>query len=179
MVLDKENKKTRTISFRVPDKIISEIEKEAKTKLISTNTLINQILTQYVSWDKYEDRIAMFRVPEESLQHILLHLDDVRRCEAVDIVYNIIRDWTLISKKKFDIHTCLETLEAYCKMSGISVEDHVTGDIRTYVIRHNLGQNASILIDDLVHKIFWELVRLKPDIEITKTTVIVTIPSNF
>ncbi len=177
--IEKKSKKTRTISFRVPDKIISEIEKEAKTKLISTNTLINQILTQYVSWDKYEDRIKMFRVPEESLQHILLHLDEVRRTEAIDIIFNIIRDWTLVSKKKFDIHTCLETLETYCKMTGISVEDQVSGDIRSFIIRHNLGHNASILIEGLVRKIFWELIMQKPDIEITRTTVIAKIRSNF
>jgi hypothetical protein len=87
--------KTRTVSFRIPEDVINEIEKVAKTKLISTNGLINQILTQYISWDRYEDRFKMFRVPEESLQHILLHLDEVRRGEAVDIIYNIIRDWTL------------------------------------------------------------------------------------
>ncbi len=97
--------KTRTVSFRISEDLIAEVEKDAKTKLISTNALINQLLTQYVSWDKYEDRIKMFRVPEESLQHILLHLDKVRRGEAVDIIFNIIRDWTLVSKKKFDIHT--------------------------------------------------------------------------
>src|SRR3989338_9016682 len=110
-----EKIKTRTVSFRIPEDIINEIEKEAKIKLISTNALINHILTQYVLWDKYEDKIKMFRVPEESLQHIFLHLDEVRRGEAIDIVFNIIRDWTLVSKKKWNIHSCLETLEVYCK----------------------------------------------------------------
>ncbi len=171
--------KTRTVSFRIPENIINDIEKVAKTKLISTNGLINQILTQYTSWDKYEDRIKMFRVPEESLQHILLHLDEVRRGEAVDIIYNIIRDWTLLSKKKFDILTCLETLEVYCKMAGVSVEDRVSDGFRSFVIMHNLGQNASILIADLVHKIFWELTRKKVDLELTKTTVIAKVVTDF
>jgi len=171
--------KTRTVSFRIPEDVINEIEKVAKTKLISTNALINQILTQYVSWDKYEDRIKMFRVPEESLQHILLHLDEVRRGEAVDIIFNIIRDWTLLSKSKFDIHSCLETLEIYCKMAGVSVEDRNSSGVRSFVIMHNLGQNASILISDLVRKIFWELTRKKTDIESTKTTVIARVTTDF
>jgi hypothetical protein len=171
--------KTRTVSFRIPEDAIDEIEKVAKTKLISTNALINQILTQYVSWDKYEDRIKMFRVPEESLQHILLHLDEVRRGEAVDIIFNIIRDWTLISKKKFDILTCLETLETYCRMAGVSVEDRASDGVRSFVIMHNLSQNASILIGDLVRKIFWELTRKKVDIELTKTTVIAKVTADF
>ncbi len=171
--------KTRTVSFRIPEDVINEIEKVAKTKLISTNGLINQILTQYVSWDKYEDRIKMFRVPEESLQHILLHLDEVRRGEAVDIIFNIIRDWTLVSKSKFDINSCLETLEVYCGMAGVSVEDRVSSGVRSFVIMHNLGQNASILIGDLVRKIFWELTRKKIDTELTKTTVIAKVTADF
>jgi len=132
-----------------------------------------------VSWDKYEDKIKMFRIPEESLQHILLHLDEARRGETVDIIFNIIRDWTLVSKKKFDIHSCLETLEIYCRMAGVSVEDRVLNGVRSFIIKHNLGQNASILIDELVRKIFWELVRKKIDIEFTKTTVIVKATANF
>jgi hypothetical protein len=169
------SKKSRTVSFRIPEDIINEIEKDAKTKLISTNALINQLLTQYVSWDKYEDRIKMFRVPEESLQHILLHLDEIRRGEAADIIFNIIRDWSLVTKKKFDIHSCLETLEVYCKMAGVSVEDRALNGTRTFVIRHNLGQNASSLIDEVIRKIFWELTRKKAETELTKTTVIAKI----
>lgn len=171
--------KTKTVSFRIPEDIINEIEKQAKTKLISTNALINQLLTQYVLWDKYEDKIKMFRVPEESLQHILLHLDEVRRGEAVDIIFNIIRDWTLVSKKKFDICSCLDTLEVYCRMAGISVEDRASDGVRSFVIMHNLGQNASILISDLVHKIFWELTRKKIETELTKTTVIAKVTTDF
>jgi hypothetical protein len=121
----------------------------------------------------------MFRVPEESLQHILLHLDEVRRGEAIDIIFNIIRDWTLVSKKKFDIHSCLETLEVYCRMAGVSIEDRVLDGVRSFVIKHSLGQNASILIDELIRKIFWELVRKKVDTEFTKTTVIVKVTATF
>ncbi|QLH07457.1 hypothetical protein [Nitrosopumilus ureiphilus] len=178
--MEKDSKiKTRTVSFRIPEDVLHEIEKVAKTKLISTNGLINQILTQYTSWDKYEDRITMFRVPGESLQHILLHLDEVRRGEAVDIIFNIIRDWTLVSKKKFDIFSCLDTLEVYCRMVGVSIEDRVSNGVRSFVIMHNLGQNASILISDLAHKIFWELTRKKIETELTKTTVIAKVTTDF
>ena len=50
------SKKTKTVSFRIPEHIIAEIEKDAKSELSSTNTLINKILLHYVSWDKYQQR---------------------------------------------------------------------------------------------------------------------------
>lgn len=179
LVMESNLKKSRTVSFRVPDNIIGDIEKEAKTKLISTNSLINRILLQYTSWGKYEERMRMYPVPKESLQHILEHLDELRRNEAVDIIYNSIRDWTLISKKKFDINSCLQVLEEYCRMVNVIVEDTVTSGKRTFVIRHNLGRKVSYLISELVAKIFWDIVRIKVDSEITNTTVIAKLRSKL
>jgi len=178
-VMESNLKKSRTVSFRVPDNLIGDIEKEAKTKLISTNSLINQILLQYVSWDKYETRIKMFPVPKDSLQHILENIDDIRRKEAVDIIYNNIRDWTLISKKKFDIHSCLQVLEDYCRMVDIIVEDSVSSGIRTFVIRHNLGRNVSCLVSELVKKIFWDIVKIQVETNMTNTTVVAKLESKL
>jgi hypothetical protein len=173
MAIEENNpKKSQSISFRLPDHLISEIKKEAKIKLISTNALISQILSQYVNWDRYEERIRMFPVPKDSFQHILNHLDEIRRDEAVDIIFNAIRDWTLVSRKKFDLHNCLSVMEDYCRMVGVTVEEGNSSGFRTYVVRHNLGKNVSCLVDELISKIFWELVKVKVDSDITESTVV-------
>jgi len=177
-LLNEKSKRTRTVSFRVPEDLFEIVEKEAKVKMISTNALINQILLQYANWDKYEERMRMFPVPKESLEHILLNLDELRRGEAVDIIYDTIRDWALISKKKFDIHSCLEVLEDYCRMVGITVEENYFSN-RSYVIRHNLGKNVSCLVSELVKKIFWELRKIKVVTEMTNTTVVAKLESKF
>ena len=177
--METDSKRTRTVSFRIPEHILNDIEKEAKTKLISTNSLINQILLKYSTWDKYETRMRMYPVPHDSFQHILEHLDDIRRGEAVDIIFNAIRDWTLISRKKFDLHNCLQVLEDYCRMVDVTVEEENSAGFRTYVIRHNLGNNVSSLISELVKKIFWELTKMELDTDITKTTVVAKLRSKI
>lgn len=177
--MENNSKRTRTVSFRIPEHILNDIEKEAKTKLISTNSLINQILLKYSTWDKYETRMRMYPVPHDSFQHILEHLDEIRRGEAVDIIFNAIRDWTLISKKKFDLHNCLQVLEDYCRMVDVTVEEGNSAGFRTYVIRHNLGNNVSCLISELVKKIFWELTKIELDTDITKTTVVAKLRSKI
>lgn len=175
-----EKIKTKTVSFRIPEHILQEIEKDAKTRLVSTNSLINQILQQYTAWDKYEHRMKMFRVPEDGLKYVLANLDQIRRNEAVDIIFNSIRDWALISKKKFDIHSCLETLEDYCRIADIGVEDAVSNDgFRSFIIRHSLGRNVSLLVKEIVEKIFWDLVKIRTDTQITDTTVIARLCSKF
>ena len=179
LMSNEKKSKTRTASFRILEHILSDVEKEAKTQLISTNSLINRILLQYVQWDKYENRMKMFPVPEESLQHILEHIDEIKRNEAVEIIYNSIRDWTLISKKKFDIHSVLEVLEDYCRMVDISIEDTVSSGYRSYIIRHNLGRSVSLLVSDLVKKIFYDSLKMKVNINLTNTTVVAKLTSKF
>ena len=174
-----KREKSRTVSFRVPESIISEIEKEARTNLTSTNFLINQILLQYVSWDQFEHRMKMFPIAEELLHHILDSLDESERKESLDITFNCIRDWALVSKKKFDIHSCLQVLEDYCRMVGISVEESISSGTRSFVIRHNLGKRASTFIEELVEKIFWEIAKIKVDCDSTNTTVIAKLQSKF
>lgn len=171
--------RTRTVSFRVPENILNDIEKDAKTKLVSTNSLINKILLQYVQWDKFEERMKMYPLPEESLQYILEHLDEIKRGEVVDIIYNSIRDWTLISKKKFDTHSVLQVLEDYCRKVNISVEETVSSGFRSFIIRHNLGRNVSLLIGELVEKIFWETAKIKVKTEMTNTTTVARLTSKF
>lgn len=179
ITLNKPRKKTRTVSFRVTDEIISDIEKEAKRMMISTNVLINQILQQYVTWDKFEHRMRMFPVPEENLFYILDNLDEKHRNEAACLTFNSIRDWALLTRKKFDIHSCLEVLEDYCRMVDISIEENASSGTRSYVIRHNMNDQISLFIEDLARKIFWELAKINVDCQSTKTTVVVNLLSRF
>jgi len=177
--LNKTHKKTRTVSFRVQDKVISDIEKEAKRMMISTNVLINQILQQYVSWDKFEHRMRMFPIPKENLLYILDSLDEKRQDESICLTFNSIRDWALLTRKKFDIHSCLEVLEDYCRMVDITIEENVSSDSRSYVICHNMNNHISSFIEKLVKKIFWELAKINVDCQSTKTTVVANLLSRF
>lgn len=156
-----------------------DIEKEAKRMMISTNVLINQILQQYAKWDKFEHRMRMFPIPEESLFYILDNLDEKQQNEAICLTFNSIRDWALLTRKKFDIHSCLEVLEDYCKMVDITIEENISSDTRSYVIRHNMDNNMSPFIEKLVKKIFWELAKINVDCQSTKTTVVVNLLSRF
>lgn len=177
LAIEENSKKTRTISFRIPEYMIEEIEKEARIKMTSTNSLINKILLQYVKWDRYQERMRLYPIPQDSFQHILDHMDELRRGEVVDIIYNSIRDWTLISRKKFDLNNCLGVLEDYCRLVNIGVEENVSSGIRSYVVRHNLGYNVSSLVAELIKKIFWEIVKIQVDADITRTTVVAKLQS--
>src|SRR5579875_1518498 len=164
-------KNSKTVSFRVPENVISEIEKEAKSNMISTNVLINQILHDYVEF--YRHRKRLLPTPEDSIKHVLEKITDSEIKELTDISFNSIRDWALVSKMRFDLGACLDAIEQYCRIGEIGFEYSTVGGSYSFVIRHELGKIFSLFISGLIEKIFWELKKVKTDSEITPTTVLI------
>ena len=59
-----KKEKTRSITYRLPAKVVEELETEAMNKNISQNVLVKQILEKYVNWDRFGDKIGMIPVPK-------------------------------------------------------------------------------------------------------------------
>jgi hypothetical protein len=64
-------------------------------------------------------------------------------------------------------------------MVNIPIEDTISGGLRSYVIRHNLGKNVSLIVGELVTKIFWETTKIKVETEMTANTTVVRLTSKF
>lgn len=166
-------KDSKTVSFRVPVKIISEIEKEAKSKLVSTNVLINQILLEYVEFHRHRQRMRMLPIPADVMADMLKGSSEAAIKEMVDVTYASIHDWTLVTKMRFDFGTCLEVLEQYCRIGGIGFECAINSSFYSLVIRHELDDKFSLFASQLLEKIFWDLKKMRVDSEITPSTVMI------
>ena len=169
-------KKTRTVSLRISEQSISELEKESKTNLVSTNVLINQILHNYITWDRYRQKMKMYPVSEEILRVIIKNTKESEMSQLVDLVYSSIRESALMMKKKFNLKSCLQVIKEYCNMFGITFDDSISSEKNIFTIRHNMGKNFSLLFEKLFEKIFWDLQKTRiVDCQSTETCIVVTI----
>ena len=62
--------KTRSVTYRLPVKLVEEIEAEAMNNNISHNVMARQILQRYIEWDRFASKIGMIPVPKENPRHI-------------------------------------------------------------------------------------------------------------
>ena len=60
-----KHEKTRSITYRLPAKLVEELETEANQKEISQNVLVKQILEKYTQWDKFADVMGMIPIPKD------------------------------------------------------------------------------------------------------------------
>ena len=172
-----EREKTRSVTYRLPIKLVEEIETEARNNNISHNVMARQILEKYIHWDRFADKIGIIPVPKKILDSLGIDLTSKDIDEIINVMKPIIKDAVLFMKGRYDLKRCIETLEDYMRASGMKSDHRVEGPVHYFIIQHDLGSNWSLFTQQLLQEIFHEFV---PEIEMkcqtTESTVIATIP---
>jgi len=153
---EKQQKKetTRSITYRLPETLINELDGEARQKKISQNVLVRQILEKYIQWDRYSSKMGMIPVPKEILQTLGDDLDGQDLDEIVNILFPIIKNTVMFVKGGFDLERCIETLEDYMRTSGMNSDHRVDGNLHSFIIQHDLGIKWSVFTEQLLTQIF-------------------------
>ena len=172
-----KKEQTRSITYRLPAKVVEDLETEAMNKNISQNVLVKQILEKYVNWDRFADKIGIIPVPKVILNSLGSEMDGNNINEIIKIIIPLIKDTVLFMKGRYDIKRCIETLEDYIRASGMKSDHRTEGDLHHFIIQHGLGMNWSLFTEQLLKELFHQFV---PDknlkFQTTKSTIIATIP---
>lgn len=171
-----KKEKTRSITYRLPVKLIEEIETEAMNNNISHNVMAKQILEKYIQWDRFADKIGIIPVPKKILDLLGIEMN----AEEINVIINaikpVIKDTVLFIKGKYDLKRCIETLEDYMRASGMKSDHRIEGEIHHFIIQHELGSNWSIFTEQLLQEIFKEFLPDKQmKCQTTESTVIASI----
>ena len=167
---------TRSITYRLPEKLVLELETESTQRSISQNVLVKQILEKYVQWDRFSNKIGMIPVPKGILESLGVELDGKDIDEIINMIFPMIKDTVLFMKGGYDLKRCVETLEDYMRASGMNSDHRVEGDIHIFLIQHDLGMKWSVFTEQLLTQVFRSFL---PDKELkfqtTENTVILSV----
>lgn len=150
----KKKETTRSITYRLPEKLINELDGEAKQKKISQNVLVKQILERYIQWDRYAHKIGMIPVPKEIVETLGEDLDGKDIDEIINVVFPMIKDTVMFIKGGYDLERCIETLEDYMRVSGMNSDHRVEGNLHSFIIQHELGMKWSVFTEQLLTQLF-------------------------
>lgn len=167
---------TRSITYRLPAKVVDELETEAMQKNISHNVLVRQILEKYLVWDRFADKIGVLPVPKKILETLGVELEGDDINNVVDVIKPVIKESVLFMKGKYDLKRCIETLEDYMRASGMKSDHRLEGNIHHFIIQHELGMKWSLFTEQLLKEIFAEfLPEQNIKCQTTEKTVIASI----
>jgi len=145
---------TRSITYRLPEKLIDELDGEAKQKKISQNVLVRQIMERYLQWGRYSEKIGMIPVPKEILETLGEELDGRDIDEIINVVFPMIKNTVMFIKGGYDLERCIETLEDYMRASGMNSDHRVDGELHSFIIQHDLGMKWSVFTEQLLTQVF-------------------------
>jgi len=172
-----KKEKTRSISYRLPVKIVEELETEAMQKSVSQNVLVRQILEKYVQWDRFSDKIGMIPVPKAILEALGDEMEGKDIDKIIKIIVPIIKKNVMFIKGDYDLKRCIETLEDYMRASGMISDHRYEGELHHFIIQHDLGMKWSVFTEQLLKEIFHDfLPEMNLKCKTTDSTVIATIP---
>lgn len=164
-------------SFRIDESALIAIEQEAAAQKVSSNTLVNQILSQFAEFDRFAKRINTVK-PSSFVFRGILDSAEVDKIIAVakSAGSSIPQAFVTAKNGKVDVHSLLEhlrTLAIYAHLYEYSENLDQQGEIVTLI--HDFGLNWSIFLVHYVTAMF-EHIGLNPKIEMSDRSVIITIP---
>jgi len=172
---------TRSITYRLPEKSVRELEMEAENRGISQNVLIKQIVDQYLHWGRFASKISMVPVPAKILAKLGSNMDGSNMDgsninEIIDTIKPVIKESVMYMRGSYDLKRCIETLEDYMRASGMVSDHRIQGGIHNFIVQHGLGIKWSLFTEQLLKEIFHEfLPQQSIKFQTTDNTVITTI----
>jgi hypothetical protein len=167
-------KRSETMTFRIDNNVMQELQSEAKQRKVSLNTFVNQILMRFVEWDMYESKVGIMPIPKPILAALF---EDMTKEEIIDLATNIgknaVRDIALFMKGKIDLDSFLSWFESRMKNSFIITRTEEERRVHKYMIKHDLGENWSLYQKTVLELIFNEVLKKPVSTYSTKTTLIV------
>lgn len=167
---------TRSITYRLPAKIVEELETEAMQKNISHNVLVKQILEKYTKWDRFADKIGIMPIPKSILEELGKEMSGTDINRIISAIVPLIKESVLFMKGSYDLKRCIETLEDYMRATGMKSDHRIEGGMHHFIVQHELGLKWSFFTEQLFKEIFREFLPNKPlKIQTTEKTVIASI----
>ena len=173
----KTKEETGTISYRLPSKLLDDLETEAREKNISQNVLVKQILMKYVRWERFAQKMGIIPVPQKILESLGGDMSHKDVLKIIDVLFITIKDSVMLMKNGYDLKRTIETLEDYMRSSGMESDHRIEGELHHFIIQHKMGMQWSIFTELLLRRVFTEFEKENNlTFQTTESTVIATIP---
>lgn len=164
--------KTVTRSFRISETALKALEEDAQKQTVSLNTMVNQLLISYTSFDRLFKRFRPVKVSTTTFKRILEAASNDAVSEAgSEAGRSVPHAFILAQKGTLTLEGALEyvrLLSDYANMFEYS--DVYTGGKKVITLSHELGHKGSIFLSHCIQALL-EQINMHPKIDIDETVV--------
>lgn len=170
-----KGEKTVLRTIRIPQKMDQLLQIDAKTKRVSINSLIYNLLLKYVEWDRYSERFGRVLLRPQTLKSFI-DLSDNSEIEKIgkDIGKRIPKEFLLFWFKEINLESFLEYISLLCRYGGFAHHEIESEDGSfTITLIHDLGDKWSLFLKNMIEEGMITTLRLRPQIFVSEMSVVV------
>ncbi len=155
--------------------VAETLEKEAKEKGISVNTLVSLIMQKYAEWDRFIEKYPFVTVTRDGFKTLLDAVDEEKLVKiGQDLGSRLPKDFQSFWFKKLTAETFLAHQRLYAKYARTAaVEYEVQGRGYVETVHHELGMNWSSVQKIYVSTALRTLFGIVPQIDITPNSIVI------
>lgn len=174
--LKRRKSATEGVTFRLPSDNLEQLNKEAETRQISVNTLVNQIINEHLDWHLYAAQAKLYYVPKPFISRVLERFTEQQLADLAEASAN--KDFVdigLLLRGEFTISSFLSILENWSRISDIPYRTEENEATQKIIIEHNMGPKYSYLFKEIYRRLLENAFETKTQFDITDNTIVLTI----
>lgn len=141
--------KTETSSFRLDKEIFEDFKRHAKEQGLTTNSLINKIMKEYMQWGSKATSMQMIPSSSTVIMALLKKHDEKElRKIAHDNAKEHFSENLLLLKNEESVDAYIEMVKNWCDASGFPYSTKEKNDEIVFTVRHNHGVKYSAMLDE-------------------------------
>lgn len=167
--------KTILRTIRIPHEMDQLLQKDAKIKRVSVNSLIYNLLLKYVEWDRYSERFGRVLLRPQTLKLVIDLLED-SEIERIgkDIGKKIPKEFLLFWFKEINTHSFLEYISLLCRYGGFAHHEIESNDGSfTITLVHDLGDRWSLFLKNIIEEGMITTLKIRPQIYVSEMSVVI------
>jgi hypothetical protein len=168
-------RKTRLRTFRVEEELDSLLQKDAKSKGLSVNSLLSIILRKYAEWDRYIEKFSVITMKKESFKTMISAINDGKITDiSQELGDKVPSQFILFWFKKNTLENYLKYISLLCKHGGFGqFEIDQEGREFTITLIHELGEKWSNFLANWINSGMKRTIGIIPRIDIMQNSVVI------
>ena len=158
----KRRRQTESLTLRLDKGLLDKLRKESEQKMVSINSLANQIISSYIKWYSPAQRAGITFVPKSVLIPIIDSLAEYQIANvAEEFRKNGYEETLLMMSNEYSLSVILDLFDSWLSVSNLQFNRETSENSLKYIINHGMGKKWSLFLE----KVFWYIVK---DLGITK-----------
>jgi hypothetical protein len=155
-LMNKRKRPTESLTLRIDKEMLDDLRIESEQKMVSINTLANQIIKSYIKWYSPAQRAGIMSMPKSLLIPIIDNFAEYQMENLADQFRKSGYEETLLMMSKANsLPAILDLFDSWLNVSNLQFDRKSTDGSLTYIINHGLGRKWSLFLE----KVFWNIVK--------------------